>query len=78
MVKVKIATNSVRKEAIVSVDTTVEELLENNNVSTVGVALHLDGAVVMPDEYDLTLDELGIEDESEATLVAIVKADSAL
>lgn len=77
MIKLKIATNSTRKEVIVPAETTVEEVLTENNISTNGAALHLDGAVVRPDEFDMSLEDLGVEDETEATLVLIIKADSA-
>lgn len=77
MVRLTIATNSNRKIVTTPVEATIEDILNANNVSVGGAALHLDGSIVAPDEYDLSLEDLGIEDETEVTLVAIVKADSA-
>lgn len=77
MVSLKLATNSTRNTVVVAVDTVVNDIINMNEINLRGAAVHLDGCPILPDEFDCTLAELGIEDESEATLAVVVKADSA-
>lgn len=77
MIRIKITSNSSRKTVTAQPNQTIAEILEDNNISFAGAALHLDGSLVMPDELDETLEDLGIEDETEVALTSIVKADSA-
>lgn len=77
MVRITLVSNSNRRTVTADISTTVQEILDENNISTTGAAVHLDGMMVQRGEYDYSLDELGIEDETEVTMVSVIKADSA-
>ena len=77
MVRLTLGTNTNRKTVMVEVTETLEDILEENNVSTTGASVHLNGMIVLPDEMDCTLEELDVEDETDASLITVVKADSA-
>lgn len=77
MIRLTVATNSKRTAVVVEPTACINDVIDMANISTTGAALHLDGSIVLPDEYDMPLEDFGIEDETEATLTAIVKADSA-
>ena len=76
MINLKIGTNTERKDVIVSPDSTIEDILNENNISVVGCALHLNGTLIPQVDTDHTFAELGIPDGSKAMLIAVVKADS--
>lgn len=77
MINLTIGTNTSRKTVIVDKDTPLVDILEDNEVSTYGAALHLNGDLIPGADVECSLDELGIADDSSAMLIAVVKADSA-
>lgn len=77
MISLTIGTNTERKTVLVEADQPLNEVLEDNNVSTVGAALHLNGSLIAGCDAELSLQELGVEDGGKAMLIAVVKADSA-
>ena len=62
---------------MVEADKPLNEVLQENNVSTTGAALHLNGSLIAGCDTDSSLSELGIADGGKAMLIAVVKADSA-
>ena len=77
MVRLTIGTNTQRKVVVVEHDASLGQILEDNDVSIAGAALHLNGTLIPGVDVDSTLAELGIADNSNAMLIAVVKADSA-
>lgn len=77
MISLTIGTNTERKTVMVEADKPLNEVLQENNVSTAGAALHLNGSLIAGCDTDSSLSELGIEDGGKAMLIAVVKADSA-
>ena len=77
MIKMTIGTSTERKSILVEATQPLNEILRDNNVSTNGVALHLNGDLIPGVDADSTLEELGVEDGTECMLIAVVKADSA-
>ncbi len=77
MIKLTIGTNTERKSVMVEPDQTLAEALSANNVDASRSALHLNGTLIPGADKDLTFEELGIRDSSEAMLIAVIKADSA-
>jgi hypothetical protein len=52
-------------------------VLEANDVSTASAAIHLNGSLIPGCDLDDTFEDLGVEDDTSAMLIAVVKADSA-
>lgn len=77
MVKAIIGSTTERAEVITDLDTTVRELLNGQNISTTGHVVNLNMKVLSQAELDKTLGELGVPDESTASLICCVKAESA-
>jgi len=77
MIKLTIGTNTDRRIVMVDVDDTLANVLSNNNVDASRSALHLNGTLIPGADKELTFGELGIADNSEAMLIAVIKADSA-
>ena len=77
MIRLQIGTTTERKSVIVGSDKPLVDILEENQVSTAGAVLHLNGDLLMIEEVSKTLSELGVPDGGEAMLIAVVKADSA-
>lgn len=77
MFNLKIGTNMERKTVVESLGTTVAESLENHNVSTSGASVFLNGAILRPQDFGKTFEELGVVDGGVANLTTVVKADSA-
>ena len=77
MISLTIGTNTERKTVLVEADQPLNEVLAENNVNTVGAALHLNGSLIAGCDTASSLSELGIEDGGKAMLIAVVKADSA-
>lgn len=77
MVNVTVSTNTDRKVVPVAIDTTVQETIDAAEVTVGNVALYVNGAVITKEQWDDSLEDLGVEDFSNATIVAVVKADSA-
>ena len=77
MISLTIGTNTERKTVMVEADKPLNEVLQENKISTAGAALHLNGSLIPGCDTDCSLQELGIEDGGKALLIAVVKADSA-
>lgn len=77
MIRLTIGTNTQRKTVVVEPTETLSDILDSNDVSTVGAALHLNGSLIAGAAVEDTLEELGVPDNSNAMLIAVVKADSA-
>lgn len=77
MIRLQIGTTTERKSVIVEPTKTLADILEENQVSTIGAVLHLNGDLLNATEVTKTLSELGVPDGGEAMLIAVVKADSA-
>ena len=78
MISLTIGTNTERKTVIVNPTDVLGDVLEENNVSTTSAAIHLNGSLIPGAELQETFEDLGVEDESNAMLIAVVKADSAV
>lgn len=77
MIKLTIGTNTDRRTVMVEADDTLADALSNNHVDASRSALHLNGTLIPGADKELTFDELGIVDGSEAMLISVIKADSA-
>lgn len=77
MINLTIGTNTERKNVIVSPDEVLADVLADNGVSTTSAAIHLNGSLIPGADLQETFEDLGVEDESSAMLIAVVKADSA-
>ena len=77
MINLTIGTNTERKTVIVEPTAVLAEVLQENSVITTGTAIHLNGSLIPGCDMQCTFEELGVEDDTEAMLIAVVKADSA-
>lgn len=77
MINVTVSTNTNRSSVAVDIDATIKEVIDASGIAIGNVALYLNGSVISRDEWEDTLEDFGVEDFSNATLVAVVKADSA-
>lgn len=77
MVNVTVSSNTARKNAIVAVSATVRDVFEQAGINPNGTAVHLDGQIISQYDFDSSLEDLGIEDESTASIICVVKAQSA-
>ena len=77
MINLTIGTNTERKNVIVEPNAVLADVLQENNVSTTSAAIHLNGSLIPGCDLDQTFEELGVEDDTQAMLIAVVKADSA-
>lgn len=77
MVNVTVSSNTTRKNAIVAVSATVRDVFEQAGINPNGTAVHLDGQIISQYDFDSSLEDLGIEDESTASIICVVKAQSA-
>lgn len=75
MINLTIGTNTSRKRVIVDPDTTLAEILSNNDVNTSVGSIHIDGVPVSRNDYDKTLTELDVKDN--AYIISVAKADNA-
>ena len=78
MITLTVGSNMNKKDVIVD-ETTVTPIqaLTDNNVSTKGASLFLNGMPLGANDLNKPLTDLGCEAEEAATLIAVVKADSA-
>ena len=76
MIKVTVGNNVKRESVIVSPNTTLRAVLEDNGIDYAnrGV-MHLDGASLQPGDLDKTFTEFGITEK--CFLLQVVKADNA-
>ena len=78
MITLTVGSNMNKKDVIVD-ETTITPIqaLTDNNVSTKGASLFLNGMPLGASDMNKTLENLGCEADEAATLIAVVKADSA-
>ena len=77
MINLTIGTNTERKNVIVEPTEVIGKVLAANNVNTASAAIHLNGSLIPGCDLDQTFEDLGVEDDTQAMLIAVVKADSA-
>lgn len=77
MINLTIGTNTERKNVIVEPTEILGDVLAENNVNTASAAIHLNGSLIPGCDLDQSFEELGVEDDTQAMLIAVVKADSA-
>ena len=77
MINLTIGTNTERKTVIVEPTEVLSEVLAENDVITSSAAIHLNGSLIPGCDLDSTFEDLGVEDDTSAMLIAVVKADSA-
>lgn len=75
MIQVTIGTNTNRKKVNIPPETTIREVLEENEVNYSTANVHLDGASLQPGDMDKSFSDFGITDTCH--LIAVVKADNA-
>jgi hypothetical protein len=77
MINLTIGTNTERKTVVVEPTDVLGEVLAANNVNTTSAAIHLNGSLIPGCDLGETFEDLGVEDDTQAMLIAVVKADSA-
>jgi hypothetical protein len=77
MINLTIGTNTERKTVVVEPTDVLGEVLAANNVNTTSAAIHLNGSLIPGCDLSETFEDLGVEDDTQAMLIAVVKADSA-
>lgn len=77
MISLTIGTNTERKTVIVEPTEVLAEVLADNDVITSSAAIHLNGSLIPGCDLNSTFEDLGVEDDTSAMLIAVVKADSA-
>lgn len=75
MIKVIISTNTNRKTVIVPAETTIRQLLLDNDIATGVGTISLDGVPVHPQDLDKRLKDMNVGES--CFLTSIVKADNA-
>lgn len=73
MVKIIVGNNVKRETVIVSEDTTMKSVLENQGIDYTRGTMHLDGAPLQPGDLNKTFAQMGVTDR--AFLLNVVKAD---
>ena len=77
MIKLTIGTNTERKTVIVNPKDNAKNVLTQQGINIDRTAMHLNGSPIPAVDLNNTFEGLGIADESEAMIIAVVKADSA-
>ena len=77
MVNITLKTNTGRRNVISDVNATLASIFADNDLSTQGAIIHLDGRPVSMGDATKSLSELGVADEGRAILSLVVKATSA-
>lgn len=77
MISLTIGTNTERKTVIVEPTEVLADVLADNDVITSSAAIHLNGSLIPGCDLNNTFEDLGVEDDTSAMLIAVVKADSA-
>lgn len=78
MIQITVGTNTRKTTVNTTIANTPANLLEENGVRVSGSTVFLNGAPLSPYDFSKTFEQLGVEDESRAMLIAAVKADSAV
>lgn len=77
MTQITIATNSTRKQVLVNAETTLAQIIADNNIDTTGATIMLKGNVVSSFDLDRKLSDCGVADGETAILNVTVKAAAA-
>lgn len=77
MINLTIGTNTKRTNVIVEAGQTLAEILAENEVSTQGVGLHLNNSLLCGSDLNRSLADLGVQDGTRASLIAVVKSENA-
>ena len=75
MVQVIVGNNVKRSAVVVSPETTLRTVLEENNIDYTRGTMHLDGATLNPGDLDKSFAALGISEK--CYLLNVIKADNA-
>jgi hypothetical protein len=75
MIQVTVGTNTQRNKITVDPDTTLRQVLEEQEVNYAVANVHLDGSALKPGDLDKSFTDLGITDS--CYLIAVIKADNA-
>lgn len=75
MIKVTLGNTLSRQQVIVSEDTTLRQVLEENNFDYAGRVMTLDGSILGPGQLNNTFKDFGIQES--CYLLSVVKADNA-
>jgi hypothetical protein len=75
LIKVKVGTNTERKEVTVESSKTPKDIFSQENIDYSRARVYLDGSIISPADMNKSLDELGIR--SKCMLVAVIKSDNA-
>ena len=75
MIEIKIVTNTTRKTILTDENSTVRDVLENNNVNYANAPVYIDGAPLGVGDHDKTFTALGITEK--CMLTAVVKTENA-
>ena len=76
MLKITVGTNTNRKTVMVSEDTTLRQVLEDNDVNYSVGQTSLDGCVLQPGDMDKTFADMGVKER--CFLVSVSKMDNAV
>ena len=76
MVNVTIGTPTDRFEKLVSADTTIKTILDENSPGYERATNYIDGCVINPETMHKTLQELNITEA--CTIISVIKLDNAL
>lgn len=74
-IRIKIGTNTDRRNVVVASNLTPKEVLSDNEIDFSTATVHLDGATLSSTQMNQTLEELGATDDS--FLIAVVKMNNA-
>lgn len=78
MLKVVVGNNAVREQVLVEENTTLREVLDDNEIDYSSGVMHLDGAPIQPGDLNKTFAEMGYAGtESRIYLMCVVKANNA-
>ena len=77
MINLTIGTNTERKTVLVEPTAVLSDVLTQNQVITSNAAIHLNGSLIPGCDLGCSFEELGVEDDTSAMLIAVIKADSA-
>lgn len=78
MLKIVVGNNTNREQVLVAEDTTLREVLEDNEVDFATGVMHLDGAPIAPGDLNKTFADLGYSgQESRIYLINVAKTDNA-
>jgi len=77
MIKVTIGTTTERSTAIVEPSAVIKDVLEEKEIMWEAANVHMNGSQLMPASINKSFADLGIEDDTEVRLIAVVKTNNA-